>query len=208
MAAEETNIPVLQERVEKPVLVKQEAINIQKLDGAVNSVNGMEGDVVLTANDVGALPDDTFIPTTTSQLENDAGFITEADIPIRTSQLTNDSGFITKKDLPTKVSELTNDAGYATTESVESLVESEENARQNADATLQTAISDETSARQSAVSDEATAREAADNTLHQEIVAEANKTLKYVGLTSDQATTCTGLSNWAACEAAGWTTGY
>lgn len=36
----------------------------------------------------------------------------------------------------------------------------------------------------------------------------SNKTLKYVGLSSTQATTCTGLSNWAACQAAGWTTGY
>lgn len=36
----------------------------------------------------------------------------------------------------------------------------------------------------------------------------ANKTLQYIGLTSTQATTCTGLSNWAALEAAGWTTGY
>jgi len=35
-----------------------------------------------------------------------------------------------------------------------------------------------------------------------------NKTLKYVGLSSTQATTCTGLSNWTACQAAGWTTGY
>lgn len=34
------------------------------------------------------------------------------------------------------------------------------------------------------------------------------KTLKEIGLSSSQATTCTGLSNWAAAEAAGWTTGY
>lgn len=34
------------------------------------------------------------------------------------------------------------------------------------------------------------------------------KTLKKIGLTSTQATTCTGLSNWAALSAAGWTTGY
>lgn len=34
------------------------------------------------------------------------------------------------------------------------------------------------------------------------------KTLKFIGLSSTQATTCTTLSNWAACEAAGWTTGY
>lgn len=34
------------------------------------------------------------------------------------------------------------------------------------------------------------------------------KTLKNIGLSSTQATTCTGLSNWAALSAAGWTTGY
>ena len=35
-----------------------------------------------------------------------------------------------------------------------------------------------------------------------------NKTLQYIGLSSTQATTCTGLSNWAAAQTAGWTTGY
>lgn len=35
-----------------------------------------------------------------------------------------------------------------------------------------------------------------------------NMTLKWVGLYSTQADKCTTLSNWAACEAAGWTTGY
>lgn len=34
------------------------------------------------------------------------------------------------------------------------------------------------------------------------------KTLKSIGLSETQATTCTTLSNWSACEAAGWTTGY
>ena len=34
------------------------------------------------------------------------------------------------------------------------------------------------------------------------------KTLKYIGLSETQATTCTTLSNWTACETAGWTTGY
>ena len=34
------------------------------------------------------------------------------------------------------------------------------------------------------------------------------KTLKYIGLSSTQVDKCTTLSNWAACEAAGWTTGY
>ena len=34
------------------------------------------------------------------------------------------------------------------------------------------------------------------------------KTLNHIGLSSTQATTCTTLSNWSACEAAGWATGY
>ena len=46
--------------------------------GAVNSVNGQTGDVVLTASDVGALPDTTPIPTNTSDLNNDSGFVDAA----------------------------------------------------------------------------------------------------------------------------------
>lgn len=38
--------------------------------------------------------------------------------------------------------------------------------------------------------------------------ATGTKTLKYIGLSSTQATTCTTLSNWAELEAASWTTGY
>ena len=36
----------------------------------------------------------------------------------------------------------------------------------------------------------------------------STKTLKYIGLTSDQATKCTTLSNYSAFTSAGWTTGY
>jgi len=46
--------------------------------GAVESVNGMTGDVVLTASDVGALPSSTAIPDSTSDLTNDSGFVTAA----------------------------------------------------------------------------------------------------------------------------------
>lgn len=77
---EGTNIPVFQEGTEQHVQTAQEAINITKLDGAVNSVNGMEGDVILTAADVGALPDDTFIPTATSELYNDAEFVSSNEL--------------------------------------------------------------------------------------------------------------------------------
>ena len=46
----------------------------------VTSVNNKTGDVVLDASDVGALPDDTVIPTKTSQLQNDSGFLTSAPV--------------------------------------------------------------------------------------------------------------------------------
>lgn len=48
--------------------------------GAVSSVNGKTGAVVLTAGDVHALPDNTVIPTVpekVSAFENDAGYLTE-----------------------------------------------------------------------------------------------------------------------------------
>jgi hypothetical protein len=87
------------------------------IDIGVTSVNGMDGDVVLDASDVGALPDDTFIPSKTSDINNDSGYITFNDIPpipSKTSDLQNDSGYITSASVPTKVSELTNDSGYIT----------------------------------------------------------------------------------------------
>lgn len=79
--------------------------------GNVDSVNGKTGEVVLTASDVGALSSDTVIPSKTSQLENDSGYITNSslngyaktsDIPTETSQLQNNSGFITADDVPVK----------------------------------------------------------------------------------------------------------
>lgn len=46
----------------------------------VSSVNGKTGNVNLTASDVGALPSDTYIPIKTSDLTNDSGYITQADV--------------------------------------------------------------------------------------------------------------------------------
>lgn len=51
--------------------------------GAVDSVNGQTGVVVLDAEDVGALPDDTVIPSKTSDLTNDSNFITAAQAPVQ-----------------------------------------------------------------------------------------------------------------------------
>lgn len=90
------------------------------------------------------------IPTKTSQLTNDSGFITSA--PTKTSDLTNDSGFITNSvsnltnyykksetytqsevngllntlDIPTKTSDLTNDSGFATASDIQTAVENKQ----------------------------------------------------------------------------------
>lgn len=67
----------------------------------VQSVNGEVGDVVLTAGDVGALPVNTPIPTKTSDLDNDSGYITGITSTDVTSALgftpynaTNPNGYV------------------------------------------------------------------------------------------------------------------
>lgn len=47
---------------------------------AVQSVNGKTRNVVLNAEDVGALPDDTFIPSKITDLTNDSDFATNGDL--------------------------------------------------------------------------------------------------------------------------------
>lgn len=74
-------------------------------------------------NDVGfiTLADIPPIPTQISELTNDVGYITINDIPPipnKTSDLINDSGYITIADVPTKTSELTNDSGFITSPNV------------------------------------------------------------------------------------------
>jgi len=62
------------------------------------------------------------IPTNTSQLINDAGFLTNANIPTKTSDLINDSGFITNATIPTKTSDLTNDSGFIDSSSLNTIL--------------------------------------------------------------------------------------
>lgn len=57
------------------------------------------------------------IPTKTSELTNNSGFITAKDlpnVPDVVSAFTNDAGYVTSEDLPTKTSDLTNDSGFVT----------------------------------------------------------------------------------------------
>lgn len=107
--------------------VKKDNFTSMETDPTVPSWAKQATKPTYTADEVGALPNTTVIPTKTSQLENDSGFITDttgvesvngkkgiveltaedvgalpADttIPTKTSELTNDSGFIT--DVPVK----------------------------------------------------------------------------------------------------------
>ena len=106
----------------------------------VTSVNGKAGNVVLTASDVGALPNTTVIPTKTSELDNDSGFIADTDYVHTDNNFTttlkdklngiangaevnvqanwdetdvNSDAYVKNKpSIPTKTSELQNDSNY------------------------------------------------------------------------------------------------
>ena len=114
------------------------------VDGLQNSVRDLSNTkadktTVSALSDTVALKaDKTELPTKTSDLTNDSGFITLADVPTKVSELTNDSGYITssalspysttqqmntaistavankadRSEIPTKVSDLTNDSGF------------------------------------------------------------------------------------------------
>ena len=109
--------------------------------GSVDSVNGQTGAVVLDADDVGALPDTTVIPSKTSDLTNDIGYITgitSTDVttalgytPYNSSNpnsyvdatgaanaapvqsVNGQTGAVTVT-VPTNTSDLTNDSGFIT----------------------------------------------------------------------------------------------
>lgn len=86
--------------------------------GAVASVNGQTGAVVLDADDVGALPDTTVIPTKTSDLTNDSGFVNAAGAasaaPVQSVNGQTGTVSLTIPTVPTNVSAFSNDAGYLT----------------------------------------------------------------------------------------------
>lgn len=97
------------------------------------TVNGksLEGNITLTASDVGALPNTTSIPAKTSDLTNDSGFITSDSIPEvpvksvngKTGELTLDAADVgalpAATEIPAKTSDLTNDSGFISSSSVQ-----------------------------------------------------------------------------------------
>lgn len=102
-------------------------------DSPVQSVNGKTGAVVLDAEDVGALPNSTVIPSldgyATQTWVSGQGYLTQhqdisgkadkSEIPTKTSDLTNDSGYLTqhqslenyalKSEIPTVTNDFTDD---------------------------------------------------------------------------------------------------
>lgn len=95
----------------------------------VSSVNSKTRKVVLTAKDVGALPENTTIPSKTSELTNDSGFLTSSDVNYPVTKVNNKTGevvlsaadvgalpSITK--IPSKTSELDNDSGFITQDAI------------------------------------------------------------------------------------------
>ena len=55
----------------------------------VTSVNGKAGNVILTASDVGALPNTIVIPSKTSELDNDSGFVIDTSYVHTDNNYTN-----------------------------------------------------------------------------------------------------------------------
>ena len=93
----------------------------------VQSVNGKTGAVSLSASDVGALPDSTFIPTKTTDLVNDSGFVdaTEAADAAPVQSVNGKTGSVSlgasdvgalpdTTAIPTKTSDLANDSDFIT----------------------------------------------------------------------------------------------
>lgn len=93
-------------------------------EAPVTSVNQMTGEINLTASDVGALPDTTTVPTRTSQLVNDSGYITSQQASAVTSvngkvgavvlDASDVSALPASTVVPTMTSQLVNDSGYIT----------------------------------------------------------------------------------------------
>lgn len=84
----------------------------------VQSVNGQTGAVSLDANDVGALPDTTVIPSKTSDLTNDSGFVNASGAasaaPVQSVNGQTGTVSLSIPTVPSNVSAFTNDAEYVT----------------------------------------------------------------------------------------------
>lgn len=94
----------------------------------VKSVNAKTGEVVLTASDVNALPDTTVIPTKTSDLTNDSGFLTSAPVSSVNGKtgavVLNSSDVKALPNTTTYVSSVDGSSGAVTTNAVKTTAQS------------------------------------------------------------------------------------
>lgn len=117
--------------MEQDINLEQEPVILQAGGGAVNSVNGQTGDVVLT----------------TADLENDSDYQTGSEVQqdiqealgtLATVASTGDyDDLINKPTIPTAVSQLNNDSDYQTGTEVSNAIGVETTAREGADSNLQ-----------------------------------------------------------------------
>lgn len=104
----------------KDITLSSDKLSIETIDGESNQITctRTSKDIALSTNPL-AFTDQ--IPSSVSQLTNDAGYITASaipPIPSNTSDLVNDSGFITSSAIPSNVGAFTNDVGYVTAATV------------------------------------------------------------------------------------------
>ena len=122
---------------------KIEKILDSGIGGAVTSVNGKDGNVVLTAEDVGALPADTIIPTVplnVSAFENDAQYQNAKQVrEIAQDEAKNVEEKI--PNVPTNVSSFVNDAEYQTADEVAETVNAAADAIEKKIPTIPTNVS-------------------------------------------------------------------
>lgn len=88
--------------------------------------NGVDIDS-FTVNASEAKTIDIPVPSKTSELDNDSGFITSTAIPSKVSELDNDAGYITMSAIPaipSKTSDLDNDSGFITASAIPSQISS------------------------------------------------------------------------------------
>ena len=100
------------------VMPNNVGMNVNLVSTIVNEVNGYSGSVTITAASIGALPDSTVIPSKTSQLTNDSGFVNASGAasaaPVQSVNGQTGVVSLSIPTVPSNVSAFTNDAGYIT----------------------------------------------------------------------------------------------
>ena len=68
---------------------------------------------IYTAQEVGALPDSTVIPSTVAELADASSYALKTEVPTAVAQLSDASSYALKSEIPTTVSQLSDASSYA-----------------------------------------------------------------------------------------------